>query len=161
MQIGAGCVVASDFELFNGEDELIDSSQGGGPLIYLHGGGELLPKLEESLTGHLAGDSLSVKLTPAEAFGQPDPSLVDKVPRANFPGIEVIEPGMRFETEMEDGSAMVVVVTQVDDEWVTVDGNHELAGQHLRFELKVKEVRQATEEEIAHGHVHAQGECEH
>ena len=97
-----------------------------------------------------------------KAFGERDDALVDRAPRANFPGIDQIEPGMRFQTEMDDGSPMVVTVVDVDDQWVTVDGNHEMAGKHLRFELEVVDVRKATAEEIAHGHVHgADGECDH
>ena len=86
---------------------------------------------------------------------------MDKAPRANFPGIDHIEAGMQFQTEMDDGAPMVVTVTHVDDQWVTVDGNHELAGKHLRFELEVMDVRKASDEEIAHGHVHGPGGVEH
>lgn len=154
MNIEKDCVVTANFRLFDGNGELVDSSEVGGPLTYLHGAEELLPGLEVALAGHAVGDNLTVELKPDEAFGQWDESLVDKAPRANFPGIEDIEPGMRFQTEMDDGAPMIVTVTDVDDEWVTVDGNHELAGKHLRFELEVTDVRKATDEEISHGHVH-------
>ena len=162
MNIEKDCVVTANFRLFDGNGELVDSSEVGGPLTYLHGAEELLPGLEVALAGHAVGDNLTVELKPDEAFGQWDESLVDKAPRANFPGIEDIEPGMRFQTEMDDGAPMIVTVTDVDDEWVTVDGNHELAGKHLRFELEVTDVRKATDEEISHGHVHGpDGHCEH
>ena len=162
MKIQKNCVVSAKFQLFDGEGELIDSSDSNGPLTYLHGADELLPGLESALGGKQVGDKLSVELGPDEAFGEHDPSLVDKAPRANFPGIEQIEPGMRFQTEMDDGAAMVVTVTDVDDQWVTVDGNHELAGKSLRFELEVVEVREASDVEVAHGHVHGpEGHCEH
>lgn len=154
MNIEKNTVVSADFELFDREGRLIDSSEANGPLVYLHGAEQLLPALEEALQGHAMGDELSVELTPEQAFGERVEALVDRAPRANFPGVEDIESGMRFQTEMEDGSQMVVTVTDVDDEWVTVDGNHELAGMDLRFELKVADVRNATDEEIAHGHVH-------
>jgi len=154
VNIEKDCVVTANFRLFDGNGELVDSSEVGGPLTYLHGAEELLPGLEVALAGHAVGDNLTVELKPDEAFGQWDESLVDKAPRANFPGIEDIEPGMRFQTEMDDGAPMIVTVTDVDDEWVTVDGNHELAGKHLRFELEVTDVRKATDEEISHGHVH-------
>jgi FKBP-type peptidyl-prolyl cis-trans isomerase SlyD len=95
-----------------------------------------------------------VDLSPEQAFGERDDALVDRAPRENFPGIDHIEPGMRFQTEMDDGSQMIVTVTEVDDEWVTVDGNHELAGMDLRFDLTVVDVRAASEEELAHGHAH-------
>ena len=154
MNIEKNTVVSADFELFDREGRLIDSSEANGPLVYLHGAEQLLPALEAALQGHAMGDELSVELTPEQAFGERVEALVDRAPRANFPGVEDIESGMRFQTEMEDGSQMVVTVTDVDDEWVTVDGNHELAGMDLRFELKVADVRNATDEELAHGHVH-------
>lgn len=161
MLIKKNCVVTSQFELFDKAGELIDSSAQGGPLEYLHGAGELLPKLEAALDGCEPGARLTVELGVDDAFGEHDPSLVEAVPRENFPGVEVIEPGMRFETQMDDGSPMLVVVTEVSPDSVTVDGNHELAGRDLRFELEVIDVRAATTEEVAHGHVHSHGECEH
>jgi len=155
------CVVSANFELFDGDGVLVDSSESGGPLTYLHGADELLPGLEVALAGRTLGDKLTVNLKPDEAFGQREEALVDKAPRANFPGIDDIQPGMQFQTEMDDGAPMVVTVTDVDDEWVTVDGNHELAGKHLRFELEVIEVRKANEDEIAHGHAQGPDGCEH
>jgi len=103
VNIEKDCVVTANFRLFDGNGELVDSSEVGGPLTYLHGAEELLPGLEVALAGHAVGDNLTVELKPDEAFGQWDESLVDKAPRANFPGIEDIEPGMRFQTEMDDG----------------------------------------------------------
>jgi len=151
-------VVTVDFELYDRDGGLVDSSAANGPLMYLHGADQLLQGLEDALAGHQVGDEVSVELTPEQAFGEREEALVDRAPRANFPGIDHIECGMRFQTTMEDGSQMVVTVTDVDDEWVTVDGNHELAGMDLRFELKVAEVRAATDEELTHGHAHgAQG----
>lgn len=154
MNIEKDSVVTVDFELYDRDGGLVDSSEANGPLMYLHGADQLLQGLEDALAGHVVGDELSVELTPEQAFGEREEALVDRAPRANFPGVDHIERGMRFQTAMEDGSQMVVTVTDVDDEWVTVDGNHELAGMDLRFELKVAEVRAATEEELSHGHAH-------
>jgi len=154
VNIGKNCVVAADFRLFDGQGEMIDSSESNGPLVYLHGAEQLLPALEAALDGHAVGDELTVELTPEQGFGPHQEGLVERVPRANFPGVDQIEPGMRFQTQLPDGSPMVVTVTDVDDQFVTVDGNHELAGKDLRFELKVVEVREATPEELAHGHAH-------
>ena len=154
MNIEKNSVVTVDFELYDRNDNLIDSSEANGPLVYLHGAEQLLQGLEDALDGHAVGDAVTVQLAPEQAFGPRQEGLVDRAPRANFPGVEQIEPGMRFQTRMEDGSQMVVTVTEVDDEWVTVDGNHELAGMDLRFELTVSGVRAATDEEIEHGHVH-------
>jgi len=161
LKIGDKNVVTVEFELFDREGRLIDSSQSNGPLVYLHGAEQLLQGLEDALAGQAVGDELSVELAPDQAFGQREESLVDRVSRANFPGVEDIEAGMQFQTEMEDGSPMLVTVTEVDEEWVTVDGNHELAGMDLRFELKVADIRAATPEEIAHGHVHGEGGHSH
>jgi FKBP-type peptidyl-prolyl cis-trans isomerase SlyD len=154
LKIEKHTVVSADFRLYDRDGRLIDSSDANGALVYLHGAEQLLPALEEALEDHVVGDELSVELSPEQAFGQRDDALVDRAPRQNFPGIEHIEPGMRFQTEMDDGSQMIVTVTEVDDEWVTVDGNHELAGMDLRFELTVVDVRAASEDEVAHGHVH-------
>ncbi len=154
MLIEKNTVVSADFQLLDKDGKMIDSSEANGPLVYLHGAEQLLPALEEALSGHEVGDELSVGLTPEQAFGERMDALVDRAPRSNFPGVDHIEPGMRFQAQMEDGSQMVVTVTDVDDQWVTVDGNHELAGMDLRFELKVADVRAASDEEIAHGHAH-------
>jgi FKBP-type peptidyl-prolyl cis-trans isomerase SlyD len=154
LKIEKHTVVSADFRLYDRDGRLIDSSDANGALVYLHGAEQLLPALEEALEDHVVGDELSVELSPEQAFGQRDDALVDRAPRQNFPGIEHIEPGMRFQTEMDDGSQMIVTVTEVDDEWVTVDGNHELAGMDLRFDLTVVDVRAASEDEVAHGHVH-------
>lgn len=154
LNIEENYVVTVDFELFDRDGNLIDSSRENGPLVYLHGAQQLLQGLEDALKGHAVGDQLSVELTPEQAFGQREEALIDRAPKANFPGVEDIERGMHFQTQMEDGSEMVVRVIDVDENWVTVDGNHELAGMDLRFELKVAEMRPATDEEIAHGHVH-------
>lgn len=161
MLIKKDTVVSANFQLFDGDGNLVDSSENEGPLVYLHGGDELLPALEVALSGREQGDTLTVELKPSEAFGDHEPSLVDKAPRANFPGIDDIAVGMRFQTEMDDGAPMVVTVVEVDDNFVTVDGNHELAGKALRFELEIIEVRAATAEELAHGHAHGPGGCEH
>jgi len=154
VNIEKDCVVSANFRLYDGDGQMVDSSDSGGPLTYLHGADELLPGLEVALAGHAVGDKLTVELSAGDAFGAREEALVDKAPRANFPGIDHIEPGMQFQTEMDDGAPMIVTVIDVDDEWVTVDGNHELAGKDLRFELEVIEVRRATDEEVAHGHVH-------
>lgn len=161
MKIQKNTVVSADFRLYDRDGQLIDSSDANGALVYLHGAEQLLPALEAALENRAVGDELSVELSAEQAFGERDDTLVDRAPRENFPGIDHIEPGMRFQTEMDDGSQMVVIVTEVDEEWVTVDGNHELAGMDLRFDLKVVEVRAASDEEVAHGHVHGPDDDHH
>lgn len=158
MQISDFKAVFLNYSVTDGSGEVIDSSEVDGPLTYIHGTENLIPGLEQALEGRSQGEKLQVTVACGQAYGQRDESLVEAVPRANFPGIDSIEPGMRFETEMDDGSPMVVTVVAVDDRQVTVDGNHPLAGKDLTFDLEITQVREATSEEIEHGHVHVEGQ---
>tara|TARA_B100000676_G_C17946885_1_gene769726 strand:+ start:92 stop:577 length:486 start_codon:yes stop_codon:yes gene_type:complete len=147
-------VISLNFALYDGEGKLIDSSNDENLLVYLHGAEELLPALEAALDGHDIGDAIKVELKAEEAFGHRDEKLVERISRENFPGVEDIQLGMKFETEMDDNSIMVVEVVKVENEWITIDGNHELAGKNLKFELQVADIRAATEEELLHRHAH-------
>lgn len=161
MKIANNCVVTVNYRLLDEEGGVLDSSDQDGPLVYLHGVGQMIEGLENALDGHAVGEALDVRVPPEEAYGDYDPSLVEKVPRTNFPGVEAIEPGMRFESAMEDDEPMVVTVVEVDDKWVHVDGNHPMAGRTMHFQLEVIEVRAATMDEMEHGHAHAHGSCAH
>lgn len=154
MQISTNTVVSIDYVLTNAEGDEIDRSQAGEPLAYLHGVGNLIPGLEQALEGHTTGDSLQVEVAPAEGYGEHDHELVQVVSRDLFQEPDRLEPGMRFEASGDQGQ-MVVTVTEVSDNGVTIDGNHPLAGQTLHFDVTVAAVRAATDEEVAHGHVHA------
>merc|ERR1711974_230024 len=101
-----------------------------------------------------AGDELKVTVQPGDAYGELNPELIQAVPREAFQGVEQIEVGMQFQAQGAGGQVQMVVVKAVDDENVTVDANHPLAGQTLHFEVSIADVRQESEEEIAHGHVH-------
>jgi len=138
--------------------DIIDSSDNDGPISYIHGTEDLIPGLESALEGREEGDKLTVDVPKAQAYGEHDENLVDSVPLANFEGVSDIQPGMSFQTEMDDGSPMVVHVTAVENGIVTVDGNHPLAGKDLQFEVEIVTVRDASSEELEHGHVHAPGE---
>lgn len=153
MQIAENTVVSFDYTLRDSGGETLDSSEGREPLTYLHGHGNIVPGLEKAMDGHDEGDEFSVTVAPEEGYGPHREELVQNVPRSSFQGIEQLEPGMRFQAESSAGP-MIVTVKDVGEEEVTVDGNHVLAGRELQFEVAVKEVRGATEEEIAHGHVH-------
>lgn len=153
MQIAEDTVVRIDYTLRSNEGEVLDSSEGHGPLAYLHGHGNIIPGLEKAMTGHDEGDEFSVTLAPEEGYGPRREELVQDVPRSSFQGVEQLEPGMQFQAESNAGP-MVVTVKEVGDEEVTVDGNHVLAGRELQFDVAVKDVRSATDEEIEHGHVH-------
>jgi FKBP-type peptidyl-prolyl cis-trans isomerase SlyD len=159
MQIANQSVVTIDYTLTDDHGEVLDSSKGEEPLTYIHGSGSIIPGLESALAGKSAGDSLQVKIPPVEGYGERDEDLVQAVPRNRFPNGE-IEVGMRFHAQGTDGSRVVTVVA-VDDSNVTVDANHPLAGMTLAFEVKVLEVRDATAEELEHGHVHGEGEHQH
>tara|TARA_R110001599_G_C12277354_1_gene663169 strand:- start:6644 stop:7114 length:471 start_codon:yes stop_codon:yes gene_type:complete len=147
-------VVSMHYKLTNANGEVLDSSDGGEPLIYLHGAGNIIPGLERALVGKSDGDSLQVSVAPAEGYGEPDPALVQVVDRAAFQGVESVDVGMAFEARGPDGQAQRIVVTSIEGDQVTVDGNHPLAGEQLNFDVQVVGVRAASAEEIEHGHVH-------
>jgi FKBP-type peptidyl-prolyl cis-trans isomerase SlyD len=160
MQIARDTVAAIDYKLTDSDGQVLDTSEGRDPLSYLHGAGNLIPGLETALEGQTEGDSLTVTVQPEEAYGERDERLVQQVPMAAFEGVEQVEAGMRFQATDEQGQGRVVTVTEIEGDQVTVDANHPLAGQPLNFEVSVVEVREATPEEIEHGHVHT-GEEEH
>lgn len=158
MDIQKDKVVTIDYSLRDEAGKLLDSSKGGEPLIYLHGNENIIPGLEKHLEGKNPGDSVTCTVPAAEAYGERDESLVFKVSRKDFgEGVEVA-PGMQFEAHGEEGAQIVTVVNVTGDE-VTIDANHPLAGENLHFDVKVLNVRDATEEELEHGHVHFAGGC--
>jgi FKBP-type peptidyl-prolyl cis-trans isomerase SlyD len=160
MQIAAQCVARFHYTLTNSKGEVLDQSQEGQPLAYLHGGGNIIPGLEKELAGKVAGDKLTVTVAPGEGYGETHPELVQQVPREAFQGIDVIEVGMSFQAQSAQGP-MRVTVTAVDNDTITVDGNHPLAGETLTFEVEIEDVRAATEEEKTHGHAHGDGGHHH
>ena len=154
-------VVTMHYELKNADGDVLDSSKGQDPLVYLHGAGNIIVGLEEQLLGKNVGDTVSAVVSPEKGYGMPVEALIQTVPREAFGSeIEKVEIGMRFQAETEQGP-VPVVVTAMDDKTVTVDGNHPLAGQELHFEVSITEIREATTEEIDHGHVHGPGGHQH
>ena len=156
MSISRDSVVTIHYTLKDDAGEVIDSSASGEPLTYLHGHGNLIPGLERELAGRAVGDQLSVKIAPAEGYGNYDEQLVQKVPLQALRGIKDVKPGMRLQAHTEEGPRSVTV-TEVGSDTVTLDGNHPLAGQNLNFDVRIEGVRAATQEELAHGHVHGPG----
>lgn len=152
-------VIKIDYTLKDSDGETIDSSEESEPLVYLHGNGNLIPGLEKQLEGKKEGDKLSCVVGPADAYGEYDENLVFTVQKSNFADPAKIEEGMQFEAHGEDGARVVTVVAVKGDE-VTVDANHPLAGEDLHFDVKVVEIRDATAEELAHGHVHSHDGCD-
>ena len=161
MLIAQDKVVLIHYTLTNDKGEVLDSSSGGEPLAYMHGQGNIIPGLEKALEGRQAGDKLDVKVAPAEGYGERDDKLVQQVPRRAFGGAQNVQPGMQFHAQTSQGHTRVVTVTRVVGDMVMVDGNHPLAGEHLNFAVEVTEVRDASEEELAHGHVHGPGGHHH
>ncbi len=154
MTISQNNVVSIHYTLKDDAGKTIDSSEGEEPLTYLHGAGNIIPGLENALEGLDAGDQKQVTIEPKDGYGEVIAELVQTMPRASFAGIENIEEGMEFQAQTESGGTQYVVVTKIEGEEITVDGNHALAGQTLHFDVTVNEIRDATEEEISHGHVH-------
>ncbi len=161
MIISPNKVVRIDYTLTTDADEVIDSSEGGEPLAYLHGARNIIPGLETALEGRKAGDSLNVRIEPADAYGERDDRLVQMVPREMFEDSAEIQVGMQFHSADPEGNVTVVTVTHTTDDTVTVDANHPLAGVPLTFAVTVVEVRDATAEELEHGHVHGAGGHHH
>lgn len=161
MKIQNNSAVSFHYSLTDDDGNSIDSSEGQEPLAYLHGAGNIIPGLENALEGKAVGDSLTVAVTAAEGYGEVQKELIQEVPREAFQGIDTIELGMQFEAQTGQGGTVPVTVIAVTDETVTVDGNHPLAGKNLNFDVTIEEVREASEEEIAHGHIHGVGGHEH
>jgi FKBP-type peptidyl-prolyl cis-trans isomerase SlyD len=152
--IGDNLVVSMHYKLTDNDGNVLDSSEGAEPLGYLHGAGNLIPGLENALVGKVEGDSLQVKVEPAEGYGEIMPELIENVAIAAFQGVDSVEAGMAFEAQGPDGSMQHVVVKKVEGDEVTIDANHPLAGVALNFDVDIISVREATEEEVAHGHAH-------
>lgn len=152
--IGENAVVNIHYELTDDEGNVLDSSKGAEPLSYLHGAGNIIPGLEQALAGKTEEDSFKVRLEPAEGYGEVVPELIQTLPKTAFQGVDNVEVGMNFEAQAPNGEVQRVQVKDVADEEVTIDANHPLAGVPLNFDIDVVAVREATDEEITHGHAH-------
>ena len=151
-------VVSIDYTLKDPESQVLDSSEGREPLAYLHGAGNIIPGLEAAIDGKSKGDTVSAVIAPEEAYGQRDDALVGKVAKADLEGIPGIAIGSQLQADTPEGPRIVTVVA-MDDESVTIDANHPLAGVTLHFDVTVAEIREATPEELEHGHPHGDGGC--
>ena len=160
MQASKDKVVSIHYTLTNDQGEVLDSSASGEPMPYLHGHMNIIPGLEGALEGKKVGDKLKVTVEPAEGYGERNDAMVEKVPKSMFQGVDEILPGMQFHAQTGDGMA-VVTVTKVEEEHVTIDANHPLAGERLTFEVEVTDIRDASSEELEHGHVHGAGGHHH
>ncbi len=154
-------VVQLNYTLTDDQGEFLDQSEPGAPLVYLHGVGELVDGLEKELTGCSVGDKLNVTVDPVSGYGEIDEALTLTFERDKLPEGPELEVGMQIATDFGDGSYQMFWVQEITETQIMVDGNHPLAGRTLTFDVEVMGIRDATEEEIAHGHVHGEGGHHH
>lgn len=150
MQISENKVVTIHYTLTNVNGEVLDSSVGEAPLAYLHGAGNIVAGLEDALEGKATGDKLDVTVAPEDGYGEKHEEMVQKVPVDNFAGVDKVEVGMQFMAQVPWGEQPVEVI-KVEDDGITLDGNHPLAGETLQFAVEVVEIRDASAEEIEQG----------
>jgi len=160
VQIAADAVVLIHYTLKDDDGKVIDSSDGGEPLAYIQGHGNLVPGLEKALEGKKDGDAVAVTLPPADGYGMRNEALVQRVPKRSLQGSGEIRKGMQFQAQTDEG-LRVFTVTAVVGDMVSLDGNHPLADQTLHFDVQIVSVRAATAEELEHGHVHGAGGHHH
>ena len=156
MKIAPNTVITLNYVLKNEAGDILDECSDGS-FCYLHGASNIIPGLESALEGKTSNETFSLSLEPKEGYGEYNPEMTQMVTREMFGDVEKIEPGMQFYAESETGDQIVITIAAVDGENITIDGNHPLAGQTLNYDISIVDVREATEEEIAHGHVHSHG----
>jgi FKBP-type peptidyl-prolyl cis-trans isomerase SlyD len=154
LMVGDKTVVSMQYTLTDEQGNVLDSSQDSEPLAYLHGAKNIIPGLEKGLIGKTVDDECQVTVSPEEGYGEVIPELIQVVDKAAFEGVESLEAGMAFEAQGPAGEVQRVVITEIEGDQVTVDGNHPLAGVTLNFDVKIVSVRDATADEIEHGHPH-------
>lgn len=160
MQISQNSVATLNYTLTDDQGNKLDESHDNS-FAYLHGAENIIPGLEKELEGKKAGDELKVTVSPAEGYGERNDAMTQTVAKDMFEMDDDIQIGMQFHAAAPDGQTVVVTVTSIDGDEITIDGNHPLAGVTLTFDVNIVEVRDATEEELTHGHVHAEGGCSH
>ena len=160
MKVSDNAVISIDYILKDDNGNIIDQSDKSDPLVYLHGASNIIPGLESALSGKAVGEAISVRVAPEEAYGVRDDAKKQAVPRNMF-GDEEIAVGAQYHAQGPDGQHLTVTVVSVSDEEIVVDGNHPLAGMHLNFDVTVVDIRDATKEELEHGHVHGPGGHHH
>lgn len=159
MQIADDKAVSLHYTLTNNGGEVIDSSDDGDALVYLHGQGNIIPGLENALTGKKVGDKFKVTIAPKDAYGEVMDDMVEIVSKDKFEGVDTLEVGMQFHADVSHGTGIVTIVA-IEGDQVTLDGNHPLAGETLNFDIEILDIRDASPEELSHGHIHGEG-CHH
>jgi FKBP-type peptidyl-prolyl cis-trans isomerase SlyD len=161
MSLEPNKVVTFNYSLKDSEGTLIETTENKEPLSFISGSKQILPKLEEAISKMIIGSKKDVKLSAADAYGEFDEKAVQQVKRNQFPEELTIEVGMSYIANSQDGEQTHFVITDVKDDDVTIDFNHQLAGKDLEFNVELLDVRNATEEELNHGHVHGPGGHQH
>ena len=159
-KIAQNSVVSLDYTLTNDTGEVLDKSENG-QFVYLHGSNSIIPGLENALAEKSLNDQFKITIEAEDAYGLKDENKKQVVGREMFEADSPIEVGVQFHAQSPEGEMLVITVTEVDGDQITIDGNHPLAGERLHFDVTVKDVRDATEEEISHGHVHGPGGHNH
>lgn len=161
MQIADRCVVTFAYTLRDAAGAVLDQADAAEPFTYLHGRNSIVPGLERGLAGQAPGARCKVTVTPQDGYGMRDEKLVQVVAREQFDTETPLAVGMQFHTRDEGGAVHMVAITAITEAGVTIDANHPLAGQTLNFDVEILDVRQATAEELAHGHAHGPGAHHH
>ncbi|MBT4761426.1 MAG: peptidylprolyl isomerase [Bdellovibrionaceae bacterium] len=160
MKISKDHVVEVEYTLTDDEGKVLDTTSGRSPLPYLHGKNTIVPGLEEALEGKSVGDKVTTSISPEKGYGERNNDLVTMVPREEFKDMPDLEAGAQLQGQSEHGTQFFTVLNVTDTE-VTLDGNHPLAGITLNFDVEIKSIRPASEEELSHGHVHGPGGHQH
>jgi FKBP-type peptidyl-prolyl cis-trans isomerase SlyD len=153
MRITKHKIVTIDYTLTNGKGSVLNSSVGNEPFSFVHGTGSIIPGLETALEGKSSGDAFTVRITPEEGYGPRNESLMQVVSKDLFEDVGELQVGMQFEAKTNAGKQLLTIV-RVEGNDVTIDANHPLAGETLNFDVTVRDVREATSEELSHGHAH-------
>ncbi|MCJ7552313.1 MAG: peptidylprolyl isomerase [Ignavibacteriaceae bacterium] len=161
MPLAQNKAITFNYTLKDDEGNILDTTKGSSPFSFLSGNGQILPKLEDEMSGMLLGSKKNVKIDAADAYGEYNEEAVQKVERTNFPKDVDLQPGMQFVTNSPDGHQMPFIISEIKEDDVTIDFNHPLAGKNLEFDVELLDIRDATTEEIAHGHIHGQGGHHH
>lgn len=155
MSIEENKVVSFYYTLKNEAGEVLDHSDNDDPLLYLHGHENIIPGLEDEMSGKDVGDTFTALIPPEQAYGQRNDSLIQVVDQSAFQGVDDVQVGMQFSAEL-GGQTRILTIKDVQGDQVTFDANHPLAGETLHFDVEIVDIRDATEEELSHGHVHGE-----
>lgn len=162
MKIADGHVVEFNYTLTDSNGTVIDSSEGHGPMPYIQGKHNIVPGLEKAMAGKVVGDKFQVTVEPSEGYGIRMEELVRSFPKSDFEEAQSIEIGAQFQVQDNNGNVFMVEVVKIEDDQVVLDGNHPLAGVTLHFDVEIKSIREATAQELSHGHIHQHGKgCGH